>query len=113
MAIAARIYQDGRVFGLELYPGKPKAGVLDFPDDRVWPIDFNYDDEKLAAGEHEFLGVETRDITRATDDWLVELDKLDLPHVDVPEAGLFDVTVSDVLRWARKTYPSRHARASA
>lgn len=36
--------------------------------------------------------------------WLAEIDKLDLPRLDV--------TLGDVLRWARATFPSRRTRAS-
>lgn len=112
MAVEARIIQvDGLVF-LELgtVPNGPR--VASSPDDRFWPFDFYYDDEELARGHRVLVGIEALDVSHITDDWLAELDKLALPHVNVPEAGLFDVTISDVLRWARKTYPSRHARSS-
>ncbi len=113
MAIAASImHYDGSV-AVDLYPSAPKAGVVDFPDAREWPFEFNYDDEKLTRGEHEFLGIYVLDVSLITDDWLAELDKLALPRVDVPEAGLFDATIADALRWARKTYPGRYTRASA
>jgi hypothetical protein len=71
--------------------------VVNFPDAREWPFDFNHDDEKLARGEHEFLGLFVLDVSLITDKWLAELDKLALPRVDVPEAGLFDAIMSDVL----------------
>lgn len=69
---------------------------------------FAWDADKLERDEYEFGGIEVPDIAHLTEDWLAELDKLDLPRVDVPEAGLRDVTISDVLRWARKTYASRY-----
>ena len=113
MAMVAGITHYDGSLSIDLYPSTPKSGVVDFPDAREWPFDFNYDDEKLARDEHEFLGLFVLDVSLITDKWLAELDKVALPRVDVPEAGLFDATISDVLRWARKTYPSRHARASA
>jgi hypothetical protein len=110
--IAGIIHYDGFV-SVDLYPDKQKAGVVSSPDDRSWPFDFDYDDEKLAHGEREFVGIEVLDVSLITDYWLSELDKVDLPRVDVPEAHLFDVTISDVLRWARQTYPSRYSSATA
>lgn len=84
------------------------------PDNRDWPFDFSYDDAKFVLGEREFLGIEVLDVSFITDYWLAELDKVEgVPRVDVPEAGLFDVTISDVLRWARQTYPSRYSSATA
>lgn len=113
MAIKTTIYHDDGLVAVDLFPGTPKAGIVDFPDDRVWPFDFNYDDEKLARGEREFLGIEVLDVSLITDEWLAELERLDLPRVDVPEAGLADATVAGVLRWARQTYPSRYTGATA
>lgn len=114
MAITAEISAFEGFFALNLVdPPLPHADILDAPDDRHWPFDFSYDDEKFARGEREFLGIEVLDVSLITDYWLGELDKLDLPRVDVPEAGLFDVTIADVLRWARETYPSRYTSATA
>jgi hypothetical protein len=113
MAVAAGItHYDGFV-SVELFPGVQKAGVVSMPDKRDWPFEFDYDDEKLAAGEREFLGIEVLDVSLITDYWLAELDKLDLPRVDVPEAGLTDASIADVLRWARETFPSRYTSATA
>lgn len=112
MAIAAELlYLDGVVF-LELLPDTRRARVSSDPDDRNWPFYFYYDDEKLAHDDREFVGIEVLDVSNITDEWLAELDKVDLPRVDVPEAGLVDVTISDVLRWARQTYPSRYSSAT-
>ncbi|MBA2454220.1 MAG: hypothetical protein H0V47_13705 [Chloroflexia bacterium] len=113
MAIVAGIYYDDGLVAVDVYPGVPKAGVMSFPDERSWPFDFNYDDWKLADGEREFLGIVVLDVSLITDYWLAELDKVDLPRVNVPESGLFDVTIADVLRWARQTYPSRYSSATA
>lgn len=113
MAIEAGFYHDDGLVSVELYPGVQKAGVVSMPDERDWPFYFDYDDEKLAAGEREFLGIEVLDVSFITDDWLAELEKLDLPRVDVAEAGLTDVSIADVLRWARDTFPSRYSGVTA
>jgi hypothetical protein len=104
MAITARLARDGEYISIIFYPGRIKYGVIDSPDDRDWPIDFNYDDEKLDRGEHELLGVEVLFIGILADEWLDELDKLDLPRVDIPDYGFTDAKLSDVLRWARARY---------
>lgn len=114
MAVNVGIYYDDGLVAFDLYPGTPKAAIVDYPDDRDWPFEFYYDDEKFALGEREFLGIEVLDVSFITDYWLGELDKVEcLPRVDVPEAGLVDVTIADVLRWARQTYPSRYSSATA
>lgn len=113
MAItAALLYLDGVVF-LDLLPDVRRARVSSDPDGRNWPFYFYYDDEKLSRDEREFVGIEVLDVSNITDEWLTNLDTLVLPRVDVPEAGLFNVTISDVLRWARQTYPSRYSSAMA
>ena len=113
MAVKAKLTHYDGFISLELYPGVPKAAISSAPDDRSWPFDFDYDDKKFARGEHEFLGIEVLDVSLITDYWLAELDKIDLPRVDVPEANLVDAKISDVLRWARETYPSRYSSATA
>lgn len=104
MAIAARLDHDRDFVSLEFYPDRSKAGVIEAPDDRDWPIGFNYDDDSLMRGQPELLGLEVLHIGLMTDAWLRELDKLDLPRVDVPEIGLYDARLSAVLRWARAAY---------
>jgi hypothetical protein len=104
MAVTASLYHDGDFVAITFYPDIPKAGVLDTFDDRDWPIEGLYDDEKLARGERELLGVEALFIGSLTDDWLDELDKLDPPRVNIPEFGFEDAKISDVLRWARARY---------
>lgn len=83
------------------------------PDGRVWPFDFYWDLEEFRRGVRELAGIEVSDVSLITDDWLIELDKLALPRVDVAEAGLYDATISDVLNWVRQTYSSRLATANA
>lgn len=104
MAVMADLYRDGEFVAITFDPGTPKAGVLDSLDDRDWPIEGLYDDEKLARGERELLGIEALYVGSLTDEWLYELDKLDLSRVDIPDLGFADVKLSDVLRWARARY---------
>lgn len=112
MAIIAELmYFDGLLF-LDLSPGSPNARVSSDPDDRNWPFYFYYDDEKLARNVRHLVGIEVLDVSNITDEWLTNLDTLDLPRVDVPAASLVNVTISDVLRWARQTYTSRYSSAS-
>jgi hypothetical protein len=113
MAVPAELkYFDGLIF-LDLLPGSRRARVSNDPDDRNWPFYFYYDDEKLACGERELVGLEVLDVSNITDYWLSELDKMEgLPRVDVPDLGLMDVTFADVLRWARQIYPSRYSKAT-
>lgn len=114
MAIKTTLSHFDGFFAVHLTdPPLPHADVLDFPDDREWPFDFSYDDTRFASGEREFLGIEVLEVSLITDYWLTELDKLDLPRVDVPEAGLTNASVADVLRWARETFPSRYSSATA
>jgi hypothetical protein len=49
------------------------------------------------------------DLARLDDRQLAALDRLRLPRVDVPEAGLTGASVADVLRWARRRYAERQA----
>jgi hypothetical protein len=112
MALTAElIHIDGLVF-LDLLPGAVRARVSSDPDDRNWPFYLYYDDERLARGERELLGIEVLDVSNITDEWLANLDTLELSRVDVPDIGLFDVTVGQVLRWARQTYPSRYSNVT-
>lgn len=114
MAVSAEITHFDGFFAVHLLdPPLPHTDILDYPDERRWPFEFSYDDEKFAEGEREFLGMEILDVSRITDYWLAELDKINLPRVDVPEANLFDAKISDVLRWARETYPSRYSSVTA
>lgn len=112
MALTGRITTYEGFFAIRIVDRNYRAGVGDFPDDRDWPFDFFYEDEKLARGEYELVGIEVLDVSLITEEWLAEMEKLDLPRVDVPEADLFDATLADVLRWARKTYPSRYEQAA-
>lgn len=113
MAINARLFQSLGQIKFSLYPEQRRERVADDPDERNWPFWIYWDAPKLDRGEREFLGIEALDVSHITDYWLGELEKLDLPRIDVPEVGLHDVTVADALRWARQTYPSRYAKATS
>lgn len=114
MAAPAIVTQYEGFFAVHLAdPALPHSDVMDRPDDRNWPFDFSYDDAKFARGKREFLGIEVLDVSLITDYWLAELEKLDLPRVDVPEAGLTNATIADVLRWAREKFPSRYTGVTA
>lgn len=113
MAVNAKITHYDGFISLELYPGVVKAAISSTPDGRSWPFGFDYDAEKFARGEREFLGIEVLDVSLITDYWLTELDKVKLLHVDIPQAGLFNARISDVLCWARETFLSRYSNATA
>jgi hypothetical protein len=117
MAVEAAVHYDDGLVGLMLLPIGAREKVGDDPNvegydpgGRLW---FYWDAEKLyGTEEYDFLGLEINDIGMLRDEDLTVIDQLDLPHVDVPEAGMYDAPIADVLRWARKTYPSRYSTAS-
>lgn len=113
MAVKASLYYDTSMFSIDLYPDESREWVSDLPDDRDWPFDFDWNAQKLERGEYELGGVRVGDVRLISDYWLDELDALDLPRVDVAAADLFDVTIGDVFRWARRTYPSKYATSVA
>lgn len=113
MAVRASLYYDSSMLSIDLYPDDSREWVSDLPDDQAWPFDFDWDAQRLERGEYELGGVRVGDMRLITESWLDALDALELPRVDVPAAGLLDVTISDVLRWARRTYPSKYATSAA
>lgn len=113
MAIIASLYHDDGQVIFDLYLDQYRDRVADDPDERNWPFWIYWDAPKLDKGEREFLGIEALDVSHITDYWLTQLEKLNLPRINVPEANLYDVTVADALRWARQTYPSRYAKATS
>ncbi|CAN5120117.1 hypothetical protein BH23CHL1_BH23CHL1_21970 [soil metagenome] len=112
MAVTAEMFHHDGWFALGLHPGEKRDWVSDDPDDRQWPFYFLWDAEQLEANIHDFGGIEVLDVSLITDEWLTALDDLDLPLVDIPAAQLSNASISDVLRWVRKTYPSRYSAAS-
>lgn len=112
MAVTATPYHDEGHVSFDLYLDQFRDRVSDDPDERNWPFWMYWDAPKLDEGEREFLGIEAHDVSDITDYWLGELEQIDLPRIDVPQADLQNVSVADALRWARQTYPSRYAKAT-
>lgn len=120
MAVNANFYLDRDIVGITLLPENRGSAIgddIDVPgyvaNDLTW---WYWDDVKLARGEREFLGIEIIDITLVTEADFAALNRLDLPTIDSPEYGLFDVTIADALRWAQRRaleMPARTAHATA
>ncbi len=109
MAVTATLDRFEAKLYLHLRPDEVRDRVGDVPagvDDWA-PVLFLWDGQKLMHGEWELLGVQALDLTRVTDEHLAQIERLGLPRVDVPEAGLADVSVADVIRWARSQPPAR------
>lgn len=113
MAVKATLYSDSSMFSIDLYPGDSREWVSDVPDDRPWPFDFDWDARKLEGGTYELGAIRIGHVGLITEFWLRELDTLDLPRIDLREAGLHDVTISDALRLARQALPSRFATSTS
>lgn len=112
MAVNTHLFHSLGQVKFSLYPDQSRERIADDPDERNWPFWIYWDGLKLERGEREFLGIEALDVADITEYWLSELEKLDLPRIDVPEADLLDVTVADALCWARQTYLSRYAHTA-
>lgn len=118
MAIRATLYYDDGFVGLMFLPIGERVKVADDPpvegydpDSRLW---YYWDADRLEDDNiYDFLGIEINDISFLYDEDLEVIDQLNLPRVNVIEAGFAEAKVSDVLRWARKVYPSRYTTASA
>ncbi|CAN5639391.1 hypothetical protein BH20CHL1_BH20CHL1_00780 [soil metagenome] len=97
-------YNDGYTF-LDFYPDERRLRVTDDPEvpgyDHPFSVSFYWDGDKLEHGQREFVGIEIADIRRLHDEDLRAVAYLDLPLVDIPERGLYKVSVADVLRKAR------------
>ena len=118
MAVRASFYHDDGFVGVNLYPDERRMKVGDDPGipgyDPGFRLWFYWDDDKLADNdEYEFVLVEVNNIRNLRDEDLAALDQLEIPLVDIPEIDMFDVTVSDVLRWARSVYPGRGSGSPA
>jgi hypothetical protein len=120
MAVKADLYLDRNIIGIALLPenrGSSTGDDIDVPGYTANAITWWYwDDEKLVRGEREFLGIEIIDITLLSEADLAAVARLDLPHIDNAEYGLFDTTIADALRWAQRralASPSRTAHAQA
>jgi hypothetical protein len=118
LAIDAVIDGFDGVVGLFLLPIVAREKDNDDPDvpgyDTPGYIYYFWDAVKLEEhDEHDFLGVEITNIGHLNDRDLEVMDELDLPRVNVPEAGIVNGTVGDVFRWARQVYLSRYSATSA
>lgn len=98
------IYRDGLAY-LNFYRDEQRLRVSDDPEIPGYEpsplVSFYWDGEKLDAGEREFVGLEVGNIATLYDEDLRGLDSLQLPLVDVPELGSFDVSPAEVFRRAR------------
>ena len=109
MAVEARVHLEGRHLDLQLYADERRSRVSDDPPElrgfsfgsTTWPY---YDGEKLDRGEYEFVGIEVSSIGDLTDKDIAAIERLDWPRVNVPQAGLLDASIADVLRWARAAH---------
>jgi len=113
LAITARVYIDTSMVSLDLHPDDQREWVSDLPDERPWPFDFDFDARKIERGEYELGAIRVGDVRLITDYWLQQLDTLDLPRVDIVDAGLTNVTISDALRWVRRTYSTKYATSAS
>lgn len=108
MAVNAGIFYSDGLFALDLYPGVARERVGGEPPGvqlpRGSPLGFEWDGEKLERGEHEFVGLKVFSLEHLTEDDLRVLERLQLPRVSCPEAGLVDVEVVDAVRWAKATF---------
>ena len=103
MAIAARLSQHDEFVNLQFYVDSPRLRATDDPcipdydpGARLW---FYRDDVKLELGEREFLGIEAFDVRELTAADFDAIEHLNPPKIDLPEHGLSDVSVTDVLHW--------------
>lgn len=114
MAVNAGIFYSDGYFALDLYPGEDRERIEGDPPgvlfDQQSPWIFEWDGEKLDRGEHEILGLTVFHLERLTEDDFRNLERLSLPRVSCPEAGLLDVEVATAVRWAMNTYraPGNH-----
>lgn len=112
MAVRARFYHGDGFVSIDIYPDERRLKVGEAPriagydpGQRLW---FYWDDDKLTDNdEYEFVMVEVNNIRNLLDEDLDALDTINTPRIDVPEINLYDVSMSDVLRWARDAYPGR------
>lgn len=102
---------DGKIV-LDLYPDEERQWIAADPDDCEWRLYIYADHVKLEQGKYEIVGIEALDVSDITDESLSSLSALGLQHIDIIEIGVRNASISDVLRWARETYPSRYSAAS-
>jgi hypothetical protein len=105
MAVTVSLFEFDGQLGLDLRLDEQRERVRADPPSPLRstsPWIFEWDAKELdKRDEHEFLGLFTHRLADVTDADIAELDALRLPRVDYPQAGLQDVPISDVVRWAR------------
>jgi hypothetical protein len=104
MAVRAAFFSSDGVVALDLYLDQQRERVASAPDPNFAPgslLWFYWDEEKLARGEEEFLGIEVSEITALRDEDIEYIRAMPLPRIDLPAVGLSDVTVADALQWAK------------
>ena len=85
-----------------------KYGVSSLTEEPLDGIFLIYGYEKpFHQGEKKIVALEHSCLSDLNEKDLQEVDKLSLPLLDVHEVGLKDARLSDVLRWAYRTYFSQ------
>jgi hypothetical protein len=114
MAVTATLFDFDGQLGIDLYMAEARERVRDDPPAPVRvrsPWIFEWDAEVLDEhGRYELLGVFTSRLSAVTDADIEELDTLPLPRIDYPPAGLHDVPVSSLVRWARDRLHDGHIK---
>ncbi len=108
MAVNAGIFYSDGLFAIDLYLGEARERIGDAPPGvelaRQSPLSFEWDGEKLERGEYDFVGLEVFSLEHLTEQDVRVLGQIPLPRVTCTDAGLVDVAVADVVRWAKATY---------
>jgi hypothetical protein len=113
MAVRAAFFSSDGVVALDLYLDQQRERVASAPSRDFTPgslLWFYWDEEKLGRGEEEFLGIEVSDIAALRDEDIECIRAMPLPRIDLPEAGLSDVTVADALQWAKRSLDRSRTR---
>ena len=117
MAVRARLDQQDEYVNLQIFVDETRLRATDdphLPGYTMGPwIWLYFDDAKIDEGVREFLGVELRYVAEMTEDDLAAIERFDPPHIDIPEAGLFDISVTDVLRRVRQAWTARRQLVTA
>jgi hypothetical protein len=113
MAVRAAFFSSDGVVALDLHLDQQRERVASAPGPGFAPgslLWFYWDEEKLARGEEEFLGIEISDIGALRDEDIEYIRAMPLPRIDLPEAGLSDVTVAEALQWAKRSHDRSRTR---
>jgi len=85
-----------------------KYGVSSLAEEPLDGIFLIYGYEKLYhQGAKELVALEHSCLSDLNEKDLQGVDTLEVPPLDIPEVGLRDALLSDVLRWAYRTYFSK------